>query len=103
MLSIPLLTFSSSSAVLSGFVMLTEPLKLAHSIYSCGSRMLITRDYFALNNALVFCCTASHFSISMALPSLSTLLLKSGVSAVGRLRRPLHVQYQKYSSLLATK
>lgn len=55
MLSIPLLTFSSSSAVLSGFVMLTEPLKLSHGIYSW---ILITRDYFALTSAPVFCHTA---------------------------------------------
>lgn len=73
MLSIPLLTFSSSSAVLSRFVMLTEPLKLAHNIYSCGSWILISRDYFALNNASVFCCTAVCFSTYMALPSFHTL------------------------------
>lgn len=58
MLSIPLLMFSSSSAVLSCFVMLNEPCKVAHNVYSCGSWILITRDYFSLKNASVFCCTA---------------------------------------------
>lgn len=76
MLSIPLLTFSSSSAVLSRFVMLTGPLKLAHNIYSCGTWISITRDYFALNNASVFCCAAVCFSTYMALPSHSILLLE---------------------------
>lgn len=47
----PLVTFSCSSAVLSHFVMPTEPLKLVHDVY-------INRDYFALNKASGSCCTA---------------------------------------------
>lgn len=92
MLSIPLLNFSSSSAVLFLFCD-AEVLKLAHNIYSCGSWILIARDYFALNNALVFCCTAVCFSTYIALPSLSTLLLKHGGFAAGRLKSSLYVQY----------
>lgn len=72
MLSIPLL---SSSALLSGSVMPTEPLRLPHNIYSCGSWMLITRDYFALILAPLSCCTEFIWALHV-LSSLSTLLLE---------------------------
>lgn len=69
MLSIPLL---GSSALLSGFVMPTEPLKLPHNIYSCCSWMLVTRDYFAISLAPVSCCTAVCFGTTYAALSFHT-------------------------------
>lgn len=65
------ITLLSSSALLSGSVMPTESLKLPHNIYSCGSWVLITRDYFALSLAPV--SAAQQFVLALhVLPSFHT-------------------------------